>query len=186
MVSLRCKMMVREALEKLDLPYASVELGEIDLLSEMSATQKELLRATLLKVGLELIDDRKSILISRIKSVIIEMVHYQDDLPKTNFSDYLSQKLQHDYTYMANLFSEVQGITIEHFIIFHKVERIKELITYDQLNISEIAWKMNYSSVAHLSHQFKKVTGLAPSHFKKLKEKRRMPIDSIGNPEPVS
>jgi AraC-like DNA-binding protein len=120
-------------------------------------------------------------LIEKIKNVIIEMVHYSEEAIKVNFSDYLSEKLNHDYTYMANLFSEVQGTTIEQFIIVHKVERIKELINYGELNITEIAWKMNYSSVAHLSNQFKKVTGLSPSHFKQIKEKRRSPIEEIGN-----
>jgi AraC-like DNA-binding protein len=124
-------------------------------------------------------DDKKSMLIEKIKNVIVQMVHHSDAMIKVNFSDYLSEKLNHDYTYLANVFSEVQGITIEHYIIAHKVERIKELIIYDELNISEIAWKLNYSSVAHLSNQFKKVTGLSPTHFKKLKERRRSPIEEI-------
>ena len=125
----------------------------------------------------------KSMLIEKIKNVIIEMVHHSTENIKINFSDYLSQKLNYDYTYLSNLFSEVQGTTIEQFIISHKTERIKELIIYGELNITEIAWKMNYSSVAHLSSQFKKVTGLSPSHFKKLKDKRRNPIEEIGNLE---
>ena len=128
-------------------------------------------------------DDKKSMLIEKIKNVIIEMVHHSTENIKINFSDYLSQKLNYDYTYLSNLFSEVQGTTIEQFIISHKTERIKELIIYGELNITEIAWKMNYSSVAHLSSQFKKVTGLSPSHFKKLKDKRRNPIEEIGNLE---
>ena len=131
-------------------------------------------------------DDRRAVLIEKIKNVIIEMIHHSDELIKTNFSTYLSEKLNLDYTYLANLFSEVQGTTIEQFIISHKVERIKELITYDELNITEIAWKMNYSSVAHLSNQFKKVTGLSPTHFKQLKDKRRSPIEDIGNNEKKS
>jgi AraC-like DNA-binding protein len=125
-------------------------------------------------------DDKKSILIEKIKTTIIEMVHYSEDLQKTNFSTYLSEKLGYNYTYLANLFSEMQGSTIEHFIILHKVERIKELIFYGELNITEIAYNMNYSSVAHLSSQFKKVTGLSPSHFKQLKDKRRTPIEEVG------
>jgi AraC-like DNA-binding protein len=140
-----------------------------------------LLKFDLLQIGFELMDDKRSVLIERIKKVIIEMIHHSDTEIRVNFSNYLSEKLNHDYTYLANLFSEVQGITIEQFVIAHKVERIKELIIYDELNITEIAWKMNYSSVAHLSNQFKKVTGLSPSHFKKLKEKRRCPIEDIGN-----
>ena len=135
----------------------------------------------LLKSGLELMDDKKAVLIEKIKNVIIEMVHYTDELLKVNFSDFLSEKLNYDYTYLANLFSEVQGTTIEKFIISHKIERVKELIIYDELNLTEIAWKMHYSSVAHLSNQFKKITGLTPSHFKNLKDKRRSPIEEIGN-----
>lgn len=181
MVSIRCKMMVKAALKKLDLHFIVVELGEVEIMEQISMEQRRLLKEDLNSCGLELMDDKKAILISKIKGVIVEMIHYEDELPKTNFSDYLAQKLNHDYTYMANLFSEVQGTTIEQYIIFHKVERIKELIIYDELNITEIAWKMNYSSVAHLSNQFKKVTGLAPSHFKKLKDKRRSPIEEVGN-----
>jgi len=137
------------------------------------------LKKSLLDSGLELMDDKRAVLIEKIKNIIIEMIHHSDEMIKTNFSDYLSEKLNHDYTYLANLFSEVQGSTIEHFIINHKIERIKELIIYDELNITEIAWKMNYSSVAHLSNQFKKVTGLSPSHFKQLKDKRRSQIEDI-------
>jgi AraC-like DNA-binding protein len=131
-------------------------------------------------------DDKKAILIERIKNAVIEMVHHSDEMIKTNFSDFLSKRLDHDYTYLANLFSEVQGTTIEHFIIAHKIERIKELIIYGELNITEIAWKMNYSSVAHLSNQFKKVTGLTPSHFKQLKDKRRSPIEEFGTAVRIS
>jgi AraC-like DNA-binding protein len=125
-------------------------------------------------------DDKKSMLIEKIKNVIIEMVHHSDEVIKVNFSIYLSEKLNHDYTYLSNLFSEVQGTTIERFIISHKTERVKELIIYGEHNITEIAWKMGYSSVAHLSSQFKKVTGLSPSHFKNMKDKRRCPIEEIG------
>jgi AraC-like DNA-binding protein len=124
-------------------------------------------------------EDKKAVLIERIKNAIIEMVYYKDELPRTNFSDYLSEKLKHDYTYLANLFSEVQGTTIEKFIISHKIERVKELIIYDELNLTEIAWNMHYSSVAHLSNQFRKITGLTPSHFKKLKDKRRKAIEDV-------
>jgi AraC-like DNA-binding protein len=124
-------------------------------------------------------DDKKAMLIEKIKTVIIEMVHHSNEIIKVNFSDYLSEKMNHDYTYLSNLFSEVQGTTIEQYIISHKIERIKELIIYGEHNITEIAWKMGYSSVAHLSSQFKKVTGLSPSHFKQLKNKRRSPIEDI-------
>jgi len=179
MVSNRCKMAVKEELKKLGLHYILVELGEVDIMETISNEQREELKAGLIDSGLELMDDKRAVLIEKIKNVIVEMVHHSDEMIKTNFSDYLSEKLNHDYTYLANLFSEVQGTTIEHFIINHKIERIKELIIYDELNITEIAWKMNYSSVAHLSNQFKKVTGLSPSHFKQLKDKRRNQIEDI-------
>ena len=181
MVSNRCKMLVREELKKLGLHFVVVDLGVVDIMENINSEQREQIQAALQKSGLELMDDRKAMLIEKIKNVVIEMVHYSDDLPKTNFSDYLSQKLDLNYTYLANLFSEVQGITIEKFMISQKIERVKELIIYDELNLTEIAWKMNYSSVAHLSNQFKKVTGLSPSHFKQLKDKRRSPIEEIGN-----
>jgi AraC-like DNA-binding protein len=181
MVSNRCKTAVKEELKKLRLHFIVVDLGEVEIMENISAEQREQLKIALLNTGFELMDDKRAILIEKIKNVIIEMVHYTDSIIKTNFSDFLSEKLNHDYTYLANLFSEVQGTTIEKFIISHKIERIKELIIYDELTITEIAWKMNYSSVAHLSNQFKKVTGLSPSHFKKLKNKRRSPIEEIGN-----
>jgi AraC-like DNA-binding protein len=181
MVSNRCKMVVKEELSKLGLHFVVVELGEVNLMEELTLEQREQLKIALLKTGLELIGDKKSILIEQIKNTIIEMVHYKEDIIRIKFSCYLSEKLNQDYTYLSNLFSEVQGVTIEQFIIVHKVERIKEMIVYDELTISEIAWKMNYSSVAHLSNQFKKVTGLSPSHFKQLKEKRRTPIEDVGN-----
>ena len=179
MVSNRCKMVVKDELRKLGLHFVLVDLGEVDIMEDISSVQRENLRAVLFATGLELMDDKKSMLIEKIKNVIVQMVHHSDAMIKVNFSDYLSEKLNHDYTYLANVFSEVQGITIEHYIIAHKVERIKELIIYDELNISEIAWKLNYSSVAHMSNQFKKVTGLSPTHFKKLKERRRSPIEEI-------
>jgi AraC-like DNA-binding protein len=181
MVSNRCKMAVKEELNKLGLHYILVELGEVEIMEDLTLEQRTQLGADLRLSGLELMEDRKGILIERIKNAIIEMVHYSEDNLKINFSDYLSEKLHYDYTYLANLFSEVQGTTIGQFIIAHKVERIKELITYGELNISEIAWKLNYSSVAHLSNQFKKMTGLTPTHFKQLKEKRRSPIEEVGN-----
>ncbi len=180
MVSNRCIMVVKEELKKLGLHFIVVDMGVVDIMEDITSDQREQIRTSLINSGLELMDDKKAMLIEKIKSVIIEMVHHSNELIKRNFSDYLSEKLNHDYTYMANLFSEVQGTTIEHFIISHKIERIKELIIYGELNITEIAWKMNYSSVAHLSNQFKKVTGLSPSHFKKLKDKRRNPIEDIG------
>ena len=181
MVSIRCKMAVKSILKKLGLHFIVVDLGEVELMETLTEEQHNELASALRDAGLELMDDKRAVLIEKIKKVIIEMVHYSDEMIKVNFSDYISSKLNHDYTYLANLFSEVQGTTIEHFIISHKVERIKELIIYDELNITEIAWKLNYSSVAHLSNQFKKVTGLSPSHFKQLKDKKRGPIEEIGN-----
>ncbi|HEY5570469.1 MAG TPA: AraC family transcriptional regulator [Bacteroidales bacterium] len=179
MVSNRCKMVVKEELKKLGLHFILVELGEVEVMEDLSLEQREELKTALLDVGLELMDDKRAVLIEKIKNSIIELVHYTDGPIKVNFSDFLSDKLKHDYTYLSNLFSEVQGTTIEHFVIMHKIERIKELIIYDELNITEIAWKMNYSSVAHLSNQFKKVTGLTPTHFKQLKDKRRIQIEDI-------
>lgn len=181
MVSNRCKMAVKEELKKLGLHFIVVDLGEVEIMENITEEQRASLKTALLTSGLELMDDKKSVLIEKIKSTIIEMVHHSDEVIKTNFSDFLSDKLHYDYTYLSNLFSEVQGTTIEQFIISHKIERIKELIIYDELNITEIAFKMNYSSVAHLSNQFKKATGLSPSHFKQLKDKRRSPIEDIGN-----
>jgi AraC-like DNA-binding protein len=172
-------MAVKEELKKLGLHFIVVDLGEVEIMETITSDQREKLKLSLFDSGLELMDDKRAVLIEKIKTTIIEMVHNSDEMIKTNFSDYLSEKLHHDYTYLANLFSEVQGTTIEHFIINHKIERIKELIIYDELNITEIAWKMNYSSVAHLSNQFKKVTGLSPSHFKQLKDKRRSQIEDI-------
>jgi len=175
-------MAVKDELKKLGLHFIVVDLGEVDIMENISTDQREQLKTALLVSGLELMDDKKAVLIEKIKNVIIEMVHHTDDgMIKINFSDFLSEKLNYDYTYMANLFSEVQGTTIEQFIILHKIERIKELIIYDELNITEIAYKMNYSSVAHLSNQFKKMTGLSPSHFKQLKDKRRNSIEQIGS-----
>ena len=181
MVSNRCKLAVKEVLKNLELHFILVDLGEVEIMEDLTPEQLTRLKADLLLSGLELLDDRKGILIEKIKIAVVEMVHYSDENLKVNFSDYLSGKLGYDYTYLANLFSEVQGSTIGQFIIAHKIERIKELIIYGELNISEIAWKMNYSSVAHLSHQFKKATGLTPTHFKNLKNKRRSPIEEIGN-----
>lgn len=179
MVSTSCKNAAREALKEMGLHFIIVELGEVELMETLNLSQREELKTKLLASGLELMDDKRSVLIERIKNVVIHMVHYSDEVLLINFSDYLSEKLQLDYTYMSNLFSEVQGTTIEQYIISNKVERIKELIIYNELNITEIAWKMHYSSVAHLSNQFKKVTGLSPTHFKQLKDRKRNPIEEL-------
>lgn len=179
MVSIRCKMVVKEAFKKLGLHYVTINLGEVNVLEAITLKQREQLRDILFKSKLELMDDKKAILIERIKCVIVEMVHYAEELPKTNFSNYLSKELSHDYTYMANIFSETQGTTIEHFIIKHKIEKVKELIIYDELNLTEIAYKLHYSGVAHLSSQFKKVTGLTPSYFKTLKNKKLTMLEEL-------
>jgi AraC-like DNA-binding protein len=179
MVCIRCKMVVKSEVEKLGLHYVTVELGEADIIENISLQQREAFKTALLKSGLELMDDKKSVLIQKIKNVIIEQVHYSEEPLVINFSEFLSRKLNHDYTYLANLFSEVQGITIEKFIIAHKIERVKELLVYNELNLTEIAYLMHYSSVAHLSTQFKKVTGLTPSHFKQLKNKRRSMLEEM-------
>lgn len=179
MVSIRCKMLVKAELEKLGLTYSEIDLGEVEVKEELTMSQREELRANLLQSGLELMDDKKAILIEKIKNVIIGMVHHEDELPKLKNSDYLSNKLDYDYTYLANLFSETTGTTIEHFIIIHKIERVKELLIYDELNLTQISYKLGYSSVAHLSNQFKKITGLTPSYFKSLKHKKRTPIENM-------
>jgi AraC-like DNA-binding protein len=180
MVSLRCKMLVISELEKLGLMHGEVELGEVEIRDNLSDSNRHALKRALLRAGLELMDDKRAILVERIKLVVIEMVHYADEQPKVNFSDHLSEKLHLDYTYMANLFAEVKGVTIEQFIIAHRIERVKELMLYDELNLTEIAYKLHFSSVAHLSNQFKKVTGLSPSFFKKLRRKRIQTLEQIG------
>ena len=179
MVSNRCKMLVKAELEKLGLHHGQVALGEVDIEENISRQQWDELDAGLKISGIELMDDRKSILIEKIKNVIIEQVHYSEQPLEINFSVYLSQKLNHDYTYLANLFSESQCITIEHFHIAHKIERAKELLIYDEQNVTEIAWKLGYSSVAHLSNQFKKLTGLSPSDFKRQRQKARSQLEEL-------
>ena len=179
MVSIRCKMVVKTLLKDLGLHFIVVELGEVEIMENLTVDQHDKLKISLHECGLELMDDKKAVLIEKIKNIIIEMVHYANERPKTNFSDYLSEKLKHDYTYLSNLFTEVSGTTIEHYIIAHKIERVKELLKYGELTLTQISYKLNYSSVAHLSNQFKKVTGLSPSHFKQLKEPTRNPIEGI-------
>ena len=178
MVSLRCKMMVEEELKALGLRFMVVELGTVEILDPLSTEKRELLKENLLRSGLELLDNKKSILIEKIKNVIVEMIHYSDTLPKVNYSEYISTKVGHDYTYLANTFSEVRGITIQQFIIINKIERVKELLLYDELNLTEISYRLHYSSVAHLSNQFKKVTGLTPSFYKQLKQKRKVNLEN--------
>lgn len=179
MVSLRCKMIVKDELKKLGLHYAIVDLGMVDILEDITQEQRENLKMALLNSGLELMDDHKAILIERIKNTIIEMIHYAEELPKMNYSDYISEKLGYDYTYLANTFSEVKGITIQQFIIIHKIEKVKELLLYDEMNLTEISYKLHYSSVAHLSNQFKKITGLSPSFYKQMQQKRKDNLENL-------
>ena len=179
MVSLRCKMVVKAAAEELNIPYSNVDLGFIEIDEKLSELVLEKFKAKLLKSGLEILDDKRSILIEKIKNVVIEMVHYADEFPKVNFSTYLSEKLGYDYTYLSNLFTEVKGTTIQEFIILHKIEKAKELIMYNEMSIADIAYTLNYSSAAHFSTQFKKVTGLTPSFFKKLKKQRETDLEDL-------
>jgi AraC-like DNA-binding protein len=180
MVSNRCKIAVKEVLRKLELHFIVVDLGEIAIMEEISGERLENLKIALSDRGFELMDNTRAILIERIINVIIEMVHHTEEMIKINFSDYLSEKLNHDYNYMSKMFSEVKGITIQQFIIIHKVEKIKELLLYGELNLTEISYRLNYSSVSHLSNQFRKITGLSPSEFKHLTGKRRISIDEVG------
>ena len=179
MVCIRCQMVVKTELEKLGLRYVDVKIGEVNTIEDVPGDKLDQLDMALRKAGLMLMDDKKSILVEKIKGAVIELVHYTEEQIKTNLSDYLSEKINYDYTYLANLFTEVKGITIEKFYLTHKIEKVKELIVYDELTLSEIAYKLNYSSVSHLSNQFKKITGLTPSHFKKLKNKRRQTLEDV-------
>lgn len=186
MVSNRCKMAVKEELQKLGLHFVVVDLGEVDVMETLSPSQRIQLNDGLLKSGLELMDDKRAVLIEKIVNVITEMIHHTDESPKVNYSDFLSEKLGYDYTYMSNVFSEVKGITIQQFIILNKIERVKEYLIYDELNLTEISYILHYSSVAHLSNQFKKVTGLTPSKYKQLKDKKRSTIEDIGSTQSIN
>lgn len=172
-------MAVHQELERLGIRNAVVDLGLIEILDDITAEQRLELKANLLKTGLELLNDKKSILIEKIKNAVTEMIHHAESLQKENFSDYISRKLGYDYTYLANTFSEVKGITLQQFIIINKIEKVKELLLYDELNLTEISYKLNYSSVAHLSTQFKKITGLSPSFYKQLKHKRLNNLEDL-------
>ena len=180
MVSNRCKMAVKVALNQLGIRFIMVDLGEIDIMEPLTTEQAEHLKIALNSSGLELMEDKKAILIEKVITLIIEMIHLSEELPKVNYSDYISEKIGYDYAYLSNIFSEVRGITIQQFIILHKIERVKELLFYRELNLTEISYMLHYSSVAHLSNQFKKVTGLSPSHYKTFKSTRKS-IDELGN-----
>ena len=179
MVSLRCKLMVKSQLEKLSIDYVHIQLGEIELHTLPSQHKLDKLKSALIASGLEVMEDKLALLIEKIKITIIEMVHYSDDLPLINFSRFLSEKLNQDYIQLSEIFSKTKGMTIEHFIIIHKIERVKELIIYNELTLTEIAFKLHYSSVSHLSNQFKKITGLTPSFFKNLKNRHRIQLEDL-------
>jgi AraC-like DNA-binding protein len=179
MVSQRCKLKVKDELNKLGIEFNSIDLGMVELSDDITDEQHARLKENLNNSGLELLEDKKTILVESVKNVITRMIHESDELPKVNFSDYLSEELDYDYTYLSNIFTEVKGITIQQYIINNKVERVKELLLYDELNITEISYMLHYSSVAHLSNQFKKVTGLSPSYFKQLKLKRKENLENL-------
>jgi AraC-like DNA-binding protein len=173
-------MIVKSELDKLEISYGNIDMGEIEIKGVITPQKKKELKIALLRIGLELMDDKKAILIEKIKNTIIELVYSEADVPKTKKSDYISTKLDYDYTYLANIFSEATGITIEQYIIIHKIERVKELLLYNELNLTQISYLLDYSSVAHLSHQFKKITGLTPTFFKNLKHKKRIALQDVG------
>jgi AraC-like DNA-binding protein len=179
MVSIRCKMVVIAELEHLGLHYKTVDLGEVILEETISPEQRQKLGIALKRSGLELMEDHNAILIEKIKAVIVEAIHYTDEALRVNFSDHLTEKLNYDYTYLANLFSEVEGTTIQQFIMKHKIERVKELLVYDELSLTEIAYKLHYSSVQNLSNQFRKITGLTPTFFKNIKRKRLGGLENV-------
>lgn len=179
MVSQRCKMAVKDELKKLGLHFVIVDLGMVEIMEELTTEQQKLLEKNLLVHGLELLDDKKSILIEKIKNVVVEMIHYSEEIPQINYSDFISEKLHYDYTYLSNIFSKVKGMTIQQFIILHKIEMAKELLLYDELNLTEISYKLHYKSVSHLSKQFKKITGLTPSFYKNLKVKRKGNLENV-------
>lgn len=179
MVCDRCIMVVRAELQNMGIEPVSVGLGEVVLKNELKQEEKERLNERLLALGFELIDDKRSRLIEQIKTLIVKLIHHSDEKLNINLSDYLSQETNHDYNYISSIFSDVEGTTIEKYFIAQKIEKVKELLVYDELNLSQIADKINYSSVAHLSSQFKKVTGLTPSHFKKIGIAKRKPLDKV-------
>ncbi len=179
MVSLRCKLLVMEELKKLNIQYAVVDLGVVEMLEEISQEQREKLRKNLIQSGLELLDDKRSILIERIQNAVIEMIHFSAELPKVNYSVYIGEKLGLDYSYLSSIFAEVKGMTLQNYIILHKIEKVKELLFYKELNLTEISYLLQYSSVAHLSNQFKKITGLTPSFYKKMRQNRQLNLENI-------
>lgn len=179
MVCSRCEMAVRTVFEKMEIPILTMQLGEVGISENLDENQKQLLSENLKELGFELLDDKISKTIERIKNLIIDVVHYQNEKLKINLSSYIVEDLKQDYSALSNLFSETEGITIEHYFIAQKIEKVKELLIYNELSLSEIAFQLNYSSVAHLSNQFKKTTGITPTQFKQLKDKKRKQIDEL-------
>ncbi len=174
MVSARCKMVVQTEIEKLGIQCATVDLGIIETLTDLSEEQLEVLRGNLSRVGLELLEDKKRVLVVQMKDAIIDLIYNSDEIPNINYSEYLSEKLGHDYTYLSGIFSEAKGITVQQFIILKKTERLKELLANSEMSLADIAYKLNYSSVAHLSNQFKKNTGLSPSNYREMMMENRV------------
>jgi AraC family transcriptional regulator len=181
MVCDRCIKVVKEVMEQLHLPVKSIELGKVVLANNAPDIPKEKINDALLKEGFELIEDKKHRIVEAIKNAVIERVHHQDlSEQQYNFSTYLGEKLHLDYHYLSSIFSELENVTVEQYIILQKIEKVKEWLLYDELSLSEIAYRMGYSSVAHLSAQFKKVTGFTPTRFRELKEHKRKPLDQVG------
>jgi AraC-like DNA-binding protein len=179
MVCGRCKMVVKSELDKLGLHTISVELGEVELQDDIIDSQKEILLKNLQALGFDFIDDKKSKTIEKIKNLIVDLVHHKNNKLKVNLSDYLVENLNQDYSMLSNLFSEIENTTIEKYFISQKIEKVKELLIYNELSLSEIADILNYSNVAHLSNQFKKITGFTPTYFKQLKDKKRIQIENL-------
>lgn len=179
MVCGRCKMVVKSELDKLGLHTISVELGEVELQDDITDSQKEILLKNLQALGFDFIDDKKSKTIEKIKNLIVDLVHHKNNELKVNLSDYLVENLNQDYSMLSNLFSEIENTTIEKYFISQKIEKVKELLIYNELSLSEIADILNYSNVAHLSNQFKKITGFTPTYFKQLKDKKRIQIENL-------
>ena len=181
MVCPRCVMTVRQIFEQLGMPYTNIKLGEVTLTQPLDSQQLAQLSKALEAVGFSLIDDRKSRMIEQIKKLIIQQIHHSSEALNITWADFIADHLNYDYKYLSTLFSSVEGITLEQYIIRQKIERIKELIVYDELTLSEIAFQLGYSSIAHLSSQFKKVTGMTPSQFKNTVERNRKPLDNVAD-----
>jgi len=180
MVCNRCIKAVNDDLSGLGYPIESIELGEVVVKKELNSNDIEQIREVLTANGFELMDDKRSWIINRIKTLIIEYIHYDREKPDyINFSDLISTELSHDYSYLSHLFSSVEGKTIEKYMILQKIEKVKELLVYDELSLNEISYRLGYSSAQHLSKQFKVITGLTPSHYKQIKEKKRKPLDTL-------